>query len=47
MGPVEEIKLLQFLITLTEPIFKTILNIVLGRGIDFAWILKQLGIDFI
>lgn len=39
--------LFKFLITLTEPVLKTVLNLILGQGIDLSGILKKLGLTFI
>jgi hypothetical protein len=39
--------LFKALFTLTEPIFKGLINLIMGRGINFEWILEKLGIDFI
>ena len=37
----------KLLITITEPVLKTVLNLILGRGIDLSGILKKLGLTFI
>ena len=39
--------LFKTLFSITEPIFKTLINVIMGRGINFEWILEKLGIDFI
>jgi len=41
------IGLFNFLIKITNPVIKDVINLVMGRGIDVSWILKDLGLDFI
>ena len=41
------IGLFNFLIKLTNPVIKDVINLVMGRGLDLSWLLVALGLDFI
>ncbi len=38
---------LKTLFSLFEPAIKSVINIVMAKGIDFAWVLSKFGINFL
>ena len=39
--------MLKVFFTIFEPAIKSVINIVMANGIDFAWLLTELGLNFV